>query len=199
MAVEGKHDAVLSSRRRAMAPARWDAMDAVICALLLLFGVLQIVFVERAPDFGADDVFYFDAARALIHQHFYGINGHPETNMPPGLSGLIALVCLARMCSHVVILRIMAALQTLAFLASYAFLRQVTSRAAAVVICLLLVTSPIYFSTSTETLVAYFPYFVATMLALLVARHMEGLASPRSIPLWTALLALLCSVVLMMA
>jgi hypothetical protein len=199
MAVEGKYDAVLSSHLRDMSPARWDALDAVVCALLLLFGVLQIVFVERAPDFRSDDVFYFDAARALIHQHFYGINGHPETNMPPGLSGLIALMCLARICGHVAILRIMAALQTAAFLATYAFLRQVTSRVAAVVICLLLITSPIYFSASTETLVAYFPYFVATMLALLVARDMEGLGSPRAIPFWTAFLALLCCLALMMA
>jgi hypothetical protein len=199
MRPEAEHEEVLSSPARSAAPPRWDAKDAVVCALLLVFGVLQIVFVERAPDFQRDDVFYFDAARALIQHHFYGINGHPETNMPPGLSGLVALFCVAQICGHVAIQRIMAGLQTAGFLASYAFLRQVTSRTAAAVICLLLISSPIYFSTSTEMLVAYFPYFVATMLALLIARHMEVFASPGAMPLWTALLALLCSVSLMMA
>lgn len=200
MSSEGKHEEVLSSPpARPVTPLRWDTTDAVVCALLAAFGALQIVFVERAPDFHSDDVFYFDAARALIQHHFYGINGHPETNMPPGLSGLIALFCVAGLCSHVAILRVMAILQTGGFLASYAFLRQVTSRAVAAAICVLLISSPIYFSTSTETLVAYFPYFLATMLALLLARHMEVFASRRALPLWTVLLALSCSVSLMMA
>ena len=189
MLPEAEHEEVLSSPAPSLAPVRWDAKDFAVCALVLLFGALQIVFVERAPDFQHDDVFYFDAARALIQHHFYGINGHPETNMPPGLSGLVALFCLARICSHVAILRVMAALQTAGFLASYAFLRQVTSRSAAAVICLVLISSPIYFSMSTETLVAYFPYFVGTMLALHVARHMEVFARPQAMPFWTALLA----------
>lgn len=197
MSKEVQHEEVPSAARAA-APVRGDAIDAIVCTLLLVFGVLQIIFVERTPDFHGDDVFYFDAARSLIQHHFYGINGHPETNMPPGLSGLIALFCLARICSHVAILRVMAGLQTAGFLASYAFLRQVISRSAAAVICLVLISSPIYFSTSTETLVAYFPYFVATMFALLAARHMERFASGRAM-LWAALLALLCIVSLMMA
>lgn len=199
MLPEGKREEVLSSPARADTPVRWNAMDVVVCAVLLIFGAVQIVFVERTPDFQRDDVFYFDAARALIQHHFYGINGHPETNMPPGLSGLIALSCMAQICSHVAILRVMAILQTAGFLASYAFLRQVTSRAAAAAICLLLISSPIYFSTSTEWLLAYFPYFVATMLALHVARHMEVCARPSAMLPWTALLALLCAASLMMA
>lgn len=198
MLPEVKHEDVLPSPARSATPVPWTARDAAVCAVLTLFGVLQIVFVERAPDFRNDDVFYFDAARALIQHHFYGINGHPETNMPPGLSALIALFCVARICSRVAILRVMAGLQTAGFLASYAFLRQLTSRGAAAIICLLLLSSPIYFS-STETLVAYFPYFVATMLALHIARHMEVSASARSMPLWAILLAFLCSVALMMA
>ena len=199
MLPEAGDEELLSTPERSVAPVRWDAVDAAVCAVLLLFGALQIIFVERTPDFHGDDVFYFDAARALIQHHFYGINGHPETNMPPGLSGLIALFCLTRMCSHVAILRIMAGLQTAGFLASYTFLRQVTSRFVAAVICLVLISSPIYFSASTETLAAYFPYFLATMLALYVARHIEVDAPQRAIAPWTALLALLCIVSLMMA
>ena len=172
----------------------------MIVGILLAFGFLQIVFVERAPDFLRDDAFYADAARALMQQHFYGINGRPETNMPPGLSGLLALLCMVSVCGHVAVLRAMAVLQTLGFLASYLFLRRVAPRWVAGLTCVILISSPIYFAQATEWLVAFYPYFVVTMCALLVARHVESTeAYGRQGLLWTGLLALLCAASVMMA
>ncbi len=97
----------------------------------------QFYSVDRARDFLDDDVFYPDAAQSIIQHGFYGINGYPETNMPPGVSWIVALLCMAGSCTHVVFLRTMVVLATLGFLGSYELLRRQVPRAVAAAICLL--------------------------------------------------------------
>ena len=86
--------------------------DILVFALILGFGAWQFFSVERASDFLGEDVFFADAARSLIQHGFYGINGHPDTNQPPGLPSLLALLCIAGGCSHTVFLRAMAVFGT---------------------------------------------------------------------------------------
>ena len=74
-------------------------VDIVVLGVILAFGVLQFCFCDRAADFLHEDVFFADAARSLQHG-FYGIDGHPETNQPPGLSAILAILFLASGRSH---------------------------------------------------------------------------------------------------
>ena len=78
-------------------------IDLLVLALILGFGAMQFFGCERAPDFLDDDVFFADAGRSLVDHGFYGVNGYPETNQPPGLPWILGLLCVAGGCSHVVI------------------------------------------------------------------------------------------------
>lgn len=66
--------------------------EIFVFALILIFGTLAFAFHQRASDFFHDDVFYVDAGRSLIEHGFYGINGRPETNQPPGLSAMLGVL-----------------------------------------------------------------------------------------------------------
>jgi len=161
-----------------------------------------VACVQRAPDFQRDDVFYVDAARELLRHHFYGFDGRAETNMPPGMSGFLALLCLAGVCGHVMILRVMAGLQTAGLLTSYALLRRLASPRVAAIICLLLASSPIYFGVATQEVLAYFPYLVTTMCALLIAHRMESLdaeATNARLGWLTTALAVMCAMSVLLA
>src|ERR1700737_907141 len=67
-------------------------VDIVVLALIVCVGIMHFFLVARARVFFHDDVFFADSGRSLIERGFYGINGYPEANMPPGLSALIGLV-----------------------------------------------------------------------------------------------------------
>lgn len=173
--------------------------DVAVCGFILAFGVLQFFFSDRIADFLRDDVFYADAARSLLQHGLYGIQNHPETNQPPGLSAILALLCLAGGCSHAVFLRAMAVFQTLGLLAGYALLRRHAPRIVAAAICLLLISSPIWFSSVTRSVLPSAPYLFTTMSAFLVARRLENAASLRARLAWGALLTGLCVASLMIA
>lgn len=178
---------------------RIDAIDVAAVGLIVAFGVLQVLFVSRANDVLGEDVFYLDAARSMIQHHFYGINGRSETNMPPGLSAIIAVMCFYGACAHVTLQRAMATLQTLGLVANYALFRRVAPRPVAATICLLLASSPVVFETATQALVACFPYFFATSCALLVAQKLETIETTSGRLAWGSLLSLLCVASLMTA
>jgi hypothetical protein len=182
-----------------MAPSPRRRADIAVLGLILAFGALQFFYYERAADFLHEDVFYADAARSLIHHGFYGIDGHPETNQPPGLPAILAILCLAGGCSHAFFLRAMAVFETLGFLAGYELLRRQSPRIVATAICLLLISSGTYFSFATRSVSPSSPYLFTTMSALLVAEQLDKAASPRSRLAWGALLTALCAASLMIA
>jgi hypothetical protein len=171
--------------------------DLLVFALILGFGAWQFYGVDRAREFLNDDVFYPDAAQSLIQHGFYGINGYPETNMPPGMSWGIALLCILGGCTHVVILRTMVVFATLGFLGSYELLRYQMPRAVAAAICLLLSASQDHFLVVTQRLTSSPPYFFATIGALLVVRKLEKATKLSSRIGWGALLKTLIAASLM--
>jgi hypothetical protein len=144
-------------------------VDLIIFALIIGFGALQFFCTVRPGDFMADDVFFADAARSIIKHGFYGINGYAETNQPPGLAGILALLCIAGGCAQSVLLPALTVFGTVGFLISYELLRRQAPRVIAATICLLLISSPIHFRLGTQSLSAAYPYFVASTGALLVA------------------------------
>lgn len=184
---------------KAEATSSIGLVDLTVLGIIIGVGALQVLFADRAADFLHDDAFYIDAARSLIQHHFYGIDGHPETNMPPGVSGMLAAMCLIRACSHVAILRAMGLLQTFGFLASYAVLRRIAPRAVAAGICVLLASSPLFFAVATESVVSHPPYFFVTMGAIAVALHLESATDSRPQLASAFLLGILCIASVMMA
>jgi hypothetical protein len=173
--------------------------DLVVFGLIFAFGVMQFFCSERAPDFLYDDSFFADAARSILEHGYYGINGYQETNMPPGLSWIFALLCLAGKCSHTVFLRTMAVSATLGFLASYELLRRQLPRGVAAAICLLLVSSPMHFAVVTQWVVYRYPYLFTSISALLVARKFDKATNLISLLLWGTLLTALLAASLMFA
>jgi hypothetical protein len=144
--------------------------------LILGFGALQFFFADRAKDFLGEDVFFADAARSIVEHGFYGINGYAETNQPPGLPSILALLSIVGGCSHTVFLRAMAVFSTLGFLASYELLRRQVPRVVAGAICLLLISSQIHFELVTQGVWPSYPYFFTTMSALLVTVKLDKAA-----------------------
>ena len=174
-------------------------MDVFALTCILCFGALQFFGSQRFPGFQRDDVFYADAGRSLIEHGSYGINGHAEINQPPGLPALLGLLCLAGSCSHLALLRLMAVFETLGFLFTYELLRRQTSRIVAASICLLLVSSRIFFLMATQWVFPSYPYFFTSMAALLVARKFQNTTTLAARLVWGAILTLLISASLMFA
>jgi hypothetical protein len=171
--------------------------DILVFALILGFGALQFFYTDRARDFLDDDIFYVDAARSLLNHGYYGINGYAETNLPPGISAILALFCLAGACTHVVCLRTMVVFGTLSFLGSYELLRRQVPRGVAAAICLLLISSQNYFLLVTQLLFSCSPYFFTTIWALFAAWKLEKATNLTSRIGWGALLTVLISISLM--
>src|SRR6266853_1495963 len=93
--------------------------DFLVIACILTLGTLAFFSRDRAPDFLYDDVYYADCARSLLERGFYGIADRPETTQPPGVSAILALLCLAGGCTRAIFLSAMAVFETLGFLACY--------------------------------------------------------------------------------
>ncbi len=176
---------------------RW--FDILVFALILGFGALQFYSCERAGDFRDDDVFFADAGRSLVDHGFYGINGYPETNQPPGLPWILGVLCAVGGCSHAAFLRTMAVFGTLGFLVAYELLRRQAPRIVAAAICLLLISSPRHFFLVTQWVIPSYPYFFTSMSALLVARNFENAIHLTSRIVWGTLLTALIVASLMFA
>jgi hypothetical protein len=173
--------------------------DILVFALILGIGAFHFYYTARARDFTGDDVFWADSARSLIQHGYYGINGYAEANMSPGLPAIFSLLCLAGACSHVVCLRTMVVFGTLGFLASYELLRRQVPRGIAAAICLLLISSRVYFDLVTQQVWPCYPYFFTSIGALLVARKFEKARCFTSRIGWGALLTALIAASVMIA
>ncbi len=154
--------------------------DIGVYVMVLGLTALQLGLYQRADDFVYDIVSYFDLARSLIETGSYGFNFKPETVQPPGLSAILALICVTVGCGYAILLRSMAIFLALGFIVSYELLKREQGRAAAAVSCLLPDSSPIIFAIVTRSIWPCFPYFFTTMLALLVAAKLETAQNPRA-------------------
>ena len=168
-------------------------------ASILCLGGLQFFAAQRVGSFQRDDVFFADAARSIVEHGFYGINGHPEINQPPGLPALLALLCLTGSCTHLAFLRVMAVFETLGFLVTYKLLRRQVSPVVAASISVLLISSRIFFLLATQWVFPSYPYFFTSMSALLVARRLENATTLATRVAWGVLLTVLIVASLMFA
>lgn len=189
------------SRPRALKLALWDqakskgfalcTVDFAVFVMLLGFGALHFFSPQHSLDFLKDDVFYADAGRSIVQHGFYGIQGHAETNQPPGLPLVLGFLCLTGSCGHMVFLRVMALFETLGFLVTYELFKRQVPRIVAAAICLLLFSSRIFFLLATQMVFPSFPYFFTSMCALLIARRFERAETLSARFIWGALLTVL--------
>jgi hypothetical protein len=172
--------------------APFRRIDLFILVVILSLGALQFYSCQRTVGFQHDDVFYADAGRNLVQHGYYGIEGQPEANQPPGLSVVLGLLCLFGGCSTLASLRAMVIFETLGFVVAYEVLRSQTSRAVAACICGLLLSSEVFFALATQWIFPCYPYFFTSMAALLAASRLDRAKTLFSRLLWgTALTALL--------
>jgi hypothetical protein len=174
-------------------------IDLVVFALILSIGALQFFYTARASDFLGEDVFWADSARSLVNHGYYGINGYAETNMPPALPMILALLRIAGAGGHVACLRAMVVFGTLGFLASYELLRLQMPRGIAAAACLLLISSRVHFDFVTRQVWPSYLYFFVATCALLAARKLEQATRATTRIGWGALLAALIAASLMTA
>jgi hypothetical protein len=161
--------------------------DLILSILIVVFGAFGVLLHQRA-DFGGGDVFYADAAKYLLDHNSYGVEGHPETTQPPGLAGILALLFSIFGYSHAVCVSAMAVFETFGFLVAYEILRRRGPRLVAATICILLLSSPLYFSWATRMVYPCFPYFFTTMVALLSAEEYENAATTSRRIIWGTVL-----------
>jgi hypothetical protein len=174
-------------------------IDIIAFVIILAFGLASFLYCERSADFLGEDVFYADCAQSLLHHGYYGINGHPETNQPPGLTLILAPLLVIFGNSHIIFQRAMAVLETLGFLLTYEVLRRRGSRLLAASICILLITSPIYFMWATRLIFPCYPFLASSMAALLAGEESEKAQTRFSRLAWSLGLALAVAASLMIA
>ena len=177
----------------------WPTIDAVAYVLILVFGLAAFVYCERSTDFLGEDVFYADCAHSLLQQGYYGINGHPETNQPPGLTLILAPLLAVFGNNHEVLQRAMAVLEILGFLLTYEVLRRRGSRLLAGAICILLISSPIYFMWATRLIYPCYPYLVTSMAALIAYDEREKAGTRLAKIVWSAGFAVAVALSVVMA
>jgi 4-amino-4-deoxy-L-arabinose transferase-like glycosyltransferase len=195
-ASRGAGGAAPPQRKHALA---FTKADAVAFVLILLFGIAAVLFCERSADFLGDDVFYADCARSLLHHGYYGINGHLETNQPPGLTAILVPVLAVFGFSHTAFLRVMALFETVGLLVTYEVLRRHGSRLVAASVCVLLASSPIYFVWATRLIVTAYPFLFAAMGALLFSEECESASTRMGRFGWSIIFALAVAASLMIA
>lgn len=164
--------------------------DVIEITLIVLIGAATFVSVRHARDFVQEDVFYADAGRALVQHGFYGINGHPETNQPPGLPAILGLLFAVFGYGYMICLKASVVFQTLGMLLAYAVLRRRVHRLIAGAICLVLISSPVFFQISTQEVWPSSPVLFSSMLALLAFDKYEEADSKRWRLAWSFVLAI---------
>jgi hypothetical protein len=172
-------------------------VDAAVHGLILALGALQFFMYRHSGDF-VGDATYYELARSLHDEQWYGFNFRPETMLPPGFAVIVAAIWWCFGGAYSVLIRTTAVFTTLFLSASHELLRREVGRAPAAAICLITGTSPFLFSFSTRSLFSDVPYAFTSTLTLLVAVRLCAVPSQRSrVILWLLLAPLLvCSLMI---
>jgi hypothetical protein len=185
--------------RDAVASSSVAWLDIVVYAVITLLGVSAFLFHFRSSDFLGEDVFYADCARSLLKHGFYGIDAHPETNQPPGMSAMLALLFTVFSDSFSTCLRAMAVFEVLGFIAAFEVLKRHSSRTVAAIVCIVLMSSPIYFQLTTQNVNPCLPVLFTTMAAVLAFRKYEKATTQPILLLWGMTLTVMVVAAVMFA
>lgn len=166
--------AVVLNHQRTSSHKLLITTDIIVYGLILAIGALEFVAWQRSDEFYRGDATYFELARSLIRDGFYGFNFKAETMLPPGFPMILASICVTVGCSHAILIRSISIFTTLGFIVTYQLLRVQQGRALAAISCLLLASSPIIFEFSTRVVFSDMPYFLFSMATLLVAVRLDS-------------------------
>lgn len=178
-----------------------SATDVLVWGAIVGLGALQCYSHLRAHDFPFEDVAYFEQAKSLLHDGYYGFNSVPERVQPPGLPLLLALICKIAGCRYGVLLSSMSVFFTLGLLVWYQIIRQAEGRGIAAATCLILGSSPWIFYVVTRWIWPSIPYFFVSALALWTILKLDGAQTRLQRYLFSAALALVvaCAILIQSA
>jgi hypothetical protein len=154
--------------------------DVAVYSFIVLIGAFQLTHYLHAPDF-MNDVTYPDLARSILDHGSYQIRLLPETTFPPGFPLILAAVGLFFGLTQAALFSVIAVSATLGLIATYEFLRRVEGRGVAAAISLFLASCPVFFSFGTSIIYPEIPYFLISMLALLLALKIDHAERDRSL------------------
>jgi hypothetical protein len=175
-------------------------IDVLACSIIVAFGVAEFFLYRRAPDYVGEDVAYVELAKSLLHHGTYAYNSVVEKTQPPGFSIFLAALGSVLGFSYGVLVRVMAILSTLAFLIGYRLIRRSQGPGIAALSCILLASAPSVFQVTTRSLFPSYPYFVASLLFLLLVPKLESTKTRKTkVELWVALAILLMASVIIMS
>jgi len=166
------------------------AANAAMYMFLLLLGIFQFTHYPHFSDF-MGDVTYPDLAHSILEHGTYQIRLLSETTLPPGLPLLLAFAGMLFGLTPRVEFGVVAFSSALGLIASYELLRRVESRYLAIPAILLLASAPTLFGFNTAVIFPEMPYFLASMLALLLIRLIDRTESRRALPWLVGLLCIL--------
>jgi hypothetical protein len=166
-----------------------SAANLAVYTCLILIGVFQLTHYPRTADFVADAT-YPDLARSIVEQGSYQIRFLPETTLPPGFPFILAVVGRRSGFTPAAFFPVIAMSATFALIAAYELLRRVEGRFVSATACLLLGTSQHFFSFGTSAIFPDMPYFLTSMLALLLALRIDQKEPRKSLIGWEVLLGI---------
>ena len=148
-------------------------VEVFVLACIAALCISELFLFQRVEGYGADSSIYIQLAENLVHKGSYEFNGKPHALYPPGFPMILALANLVTGGSYTVFVRLMALFGALSLLVGFYLLRQEQGRGLAVVVCLLLATSPYFFAMTTRTVGSDLPFFFVSALALLTVKWLE--------------------------
>ena len=161
--------------------------DFAVYAYVLLMGAFEFTHYARAANFLVDTT-YPDLARSILERGLYQVRFLPETTLPPGFPLILAVVGRFFGFSPSVLFPVIAVCAALGLIAAYELLRRVEGRGFAAAACLLLASSPALFIFNATVIFPEMPYFLASMLALLLALRIDRARPGRALIGWQLLL-----------
>lgn len=192
---------VNSQPRASLGRLTVSATDVLVWGAIVGLGALLFYSHLRAHDFPFEDVAYFEQAKSLLRDGYYGFNAVSERVQPPGLPLLLALICKIAGCRYGVLLSSMSVFFTLGLLVWYQVIRQAEGRGIAAATCLILGSSPWIFYVVTRWIWPSIPYFFVSALALWTILKLDGAQTRLRRYLFSAALALIvvCAILIQSA
>jgi hypothetical protein len=175
------------------ASLRISIADLAVYIFILLVGAFQFTHYTRTADLVIDAT-YPDLARSILEQGSYQVRFLPQTTLPPGFPLILALVGRFVGFAPAILFRVIVVSATFGLFAAYELLRRIEGRGLAAAACLLFGSSPALFSFNTNCVFAEMPFFLASMLALLLALKVDH-AEPGRSPIVSVLLLSIAVVV----
>ena len=162
-------------------------VDACACGFVLLMGVFEATHYTHAADFLQDPT-YVDLAKSIAVHGSYQISSLPETTLPPGFALVLALV--GRFCGFTpaALFPVTAICAALGTVLAYLLIRRVQGKGIAAAACVLFASSATVFIYNTAGIFPEMPYFLASMLVLLLALHIDTAKPGKFTVAWEILL-----------